>query len=222
MRTGPNTPEGIAKVTQNLPKKLPPEWGISPKGLQAIKTAVAMSNTKHGMVAAIPIICKGSECPYVATCTLEPLDLMVPGERCPLEIASIVQRFDAYMESLDIRPDNVVDMSLIKNLVDLEIQICRADKKVAINGDFIEEVIAAISTQGVPYYKPELSKAAEFKLKLLNEHARVLNLLHATRKDKAASKINMTIDASNYAASLLKRKKELEDRGEYIDVGIDD
>lgn len=196
--------------------QLPPTWGISERGLRAIKTAVAMSNTKHGLFASIPIVCKSAQCPYADSCYLLTMNLDTPGERCPQEIAAIMERFEAYTNQLDISVDNMVDLNLIKNLVDIEIQIVRADNKVAMNGDFIENVIAAISPQGDAYYKPELSKAAEFKLKLLAEHSKILSLLHATRKDKAADKTTIVMDASSYAASLLKKARDME--AEVIDV----
>ncbi len=210
MKPGPKTPEAIAKVTKNLPTELPAEWSISERGVEAIRVSVAMSNTKHGLFAHVPIMCKGEQCPYADTCILVLRDLHAPGERCPLEIAAIMDRFDKYMRQLGIEEDNAVDLGILKNLVDIEIQIVRADKKIAINGDFIDNVIAAISAHGDAYYKPELGKAADFKLRLISEHCRLLGILHATRKDKAADKLSINIDASNYAAKLLARRAEMQ------------
>jgi hypothetical protein len=201
---GPNTPEGIIKVTQNLPTQMPPEWQISDKGKEAIRIAVGMAQTKHGLAAGVPIICKGGECPFRETCYLQITGMDVPGERCPIEIAAVVKRFDAYMEELDIKEEDTTDMSLLKNLVDIEIQLVRADKKMAADGNIVEDIVVAIGEDGTPYYKPEITRAAEFKMKLLNEHSKILSYLHATRKDKAAEKGLMIIDASTYAAKLLE------------------
>jgi hypothetical protein len=39
----------------------------------------------------------------------------------------------------------------------------------------------------------------------------VLSLLNATRKDKAGSKLSIEMDPSTYAATLMQRKKELDE-----------
>lgn len=211
---GPNTPEGIAIVTRNLPTQMPPEWEISEKGKEAIRVAVGMAQIKHGLIAGVPILCKGAGCPFKDTCYLFAEGLDVPGERCPIEIAAIVQRFDAYMEELHIKTEDTTDMSLLKNLVDIEIQLVRADRKMAVSADLIEEVVAAVGHDGTPYYRPEISKAAEYKVKLLSEHSRILSYLHATRKDKASDKNIMIVDASNYAAKLMEAASTVIDVGE--------
>lgn len=204
----------------NLPDnpgaELPAEWGVSEKGMEAIRVAVAMAQTKHGLFASVPIVCKGIKCPYADTCALIPKDLVVPGERCPLEIAAIMDRFQSYMEHLGIEPDNIVDMNLLKNLIDLEIQIVRTDRKTASSGDMIERVFAAVDDAGEAHYKPEISKATELKLKLISEHGKILNLLHATRKDKAGDKLTLSMDPSSYASSLLEKKRRMD--AEVIDV----
>jgi len=195
---------------------LPVSWSNTNRSETAIRKMVNMP-LKHGLMANIPIVCRAERCPYVEVCPLDEEERPME-ERCPVEVAAILQRFNGYMNSLKIDPENLVDLSLVKNLVDLEIQILRADSKLATSGDFIDEVITAISNQGVPYSKPEISKAAEFKLKLISEHAKMLSLLNATRKDKAASKININVDASTYAAELLERKRQLEAEGAFVDV----
>jgi predicted HNH restriction endonuclease len=139
-----------------------------------------------------------------------PMNLATVGERCPVEIATIIDRFNKYVKQLRIDPDNIVDLGLVKNLVDVEIQLARADRRCAITADIVEQVIAVVTERGEAYYRPEISKAAEYKLKLISEHGRILSLLNATRKDKAANKMNISIDASNYAAQLLRRKAMLE------------
>lgn len=195
---------------------MPAAWNGSEQANTAIRKMVNMP-LKHGLMANIPIVCRAERCPYSEVCPLEE-DERPYEERCPVEVAAILQRFNGYMNTMKIDPENLVDLSLVKNLVDIEIQILRADSKLASSGDFIDEVITAISNQGVPYSKPEINKAAEFKLKLIGEHAKMLSLLNATRKDKAANKININVDASTYAAELLERKRQLEAEGAFVDV----
>lgn len=195
---------------------LPDAWGTSDRAKLAINHALK-GPLKHGLMASIPIVCRGSGCPYMPTCAI-PDHLIEVGQRCPVEIAAITQRFSGYMDTLSVSPDNLVDLNLLRNLVDIEVQILRADNKLAISADFIEEVVTAISPQGVPHTKPEISKAAEFKLKLLDQHAKLLTLLNATRQAKAGSKVSLTVDASSYAADLLARKAALEASGALIDM----
>ncbi|AOQ24684.1 hypothetical protein MTAT_20290 [Moorella thermoacetica] len=196
-------------MAKNLPQK-PDAWALSEKGRKALKKAVELRSRSHSLYASIPIICKAEECPYASTCQLLPAGLAPANERCPLEIAAVEQLFNAYVQELDVKPDNVVDLSLIKELVDLDIAILRCDNKLAIDADFVQEVAIAVTPKGHVVTKPELHQAAEYKDKLLNRRHRILQLLHSTRHDKIGSKLVVEYDPSTRAVELLARAKEFE------------
>lgn len=188
--------------------ELPPEWKISEKGMRAVNMAAAMANTKHGLYASIPLLCKAEACPYADVCPLVSIDMAPQGERCPLEIARILKKYQDYTTDLDIDPvnGNIIDLTLVKDLIDLDIQIIRADNKMAIDGDFIQEVVIGISeATGEAITSPAIHKAVEYKDRLLKKRHDVLQLLNSTRKDKAGDKLTVSIDPSTYAARLMEQ-----------------
>lgn len=193
------------------------------KVLQAVKRSATLSSMKHGLAAGIPIICRGNKCPYVTTCFLAEDERPV-GERCPIEMGAIISRFEQYCRALDIGEDDVVDMALVRQLVDIEIQMLRADNKMAIDGDFIEQVVAAVTEDGRAFYKPELHKAVDLKDKLRKDHHRILQLLNSTRKDRERLRREAS-DPSILAATLMAKVRDLEKQGKIktiIDISEDE
>lgn len=200
-----------------IPKQdaMPAEWKLSNTGMKAVNVAMAMAATKHGLYASIPMLCKADECPYAEVCPLITMDLAPKAERCPLEIARIIQKYEDYTRELhiDTEKGNIIDLTLIKDLIDLDIQITRADNKLAIDGDFIQDNVVGISEHtGEAITTPAIHKAVEYKDKLLKKRHDVLQLLHSTRKDKAGDKITVTLDPSTYAARLMQQAAEMRQR----------
>ena len=187
-------------------------WKISPQQEPAVEEQREVLAQSHGLFAHVPIICHGGRCPYAKTCMVDPADRL-PGERCPTEIAFILNRFKEYCTALGLSPDkeeDVVDMGLVRELVDIEIQLMRADSLMAIDATPIKDVIAVLAEDGTAYYKPELHRAVELKTTLRKTRHNILSLLNSTRKDRNAGKL---MDPSSLAASLIERAKELEKQG---------
>jgi len=131
-------------------------------------------------------------------------------------------RYQWYMDTLNVDPTNLVDMGLIKELIDTEILIDRADRRQAAEADFLEDVTIAINEHGREIRQRQISKIQEFKDKQDKKKQTILQLLNSTRKDKAVTKIQISEDPSSHAAKLLARKRELEAKGEIIEVRIED
>lgn len=201
--------------------ELPAEWRFqSEKGNRAMAIAKEMAAVKHGLYAAIPIVCKAHACPYAATCPLLQMDMAPLGERCPIEISKILKGFETYSRELQIDEDNIVDMTLLKDLLDIEVQIDRANKKLANDADFIQDVVVTISEHGDEITQPQIHKAVDFKDKLIKQKQNILQLLHSTRKDKAGDKMTITLDPSTYAAQLMAEAAK--QRQNVIDVTPDE
>lgn len=200
--------------------RMPMEWQFSEKGNQALVVARQMAAVKHGLYASIPMLCKEHQCPYAGTCPLLAMDLAPKGERCPLEVSKIMKRFEQYSQELDIDEDNIVDMTLVKDLIDIDIQLIRADNKLAVDADFIQDVIVTITEHGDEITQPQIHKAVDYKDKLLKKRHDILGLLHSTRKDKAGDKLTITLDPSTYAAQLMAQAQQSRDG--VIDVTPDD
>jgi hypothetical protein len=185
-------------------------WGLDEKMVKGINRASSISSLKHGMMAQIPIRCYGEKCPYAETCYIPPDERPANG-RCPVEVAAIMDLFDKYCHNLGVTKDDIVDIGLIKELVDLDIQLVRADNRLAASADFVEEVVTFVTNNGQAYTTPQLNKAVEYKDKIRRERHRILQLLNSTRKDRESG--TRVGDPSTFAAALMAKARELEKSG---------
>ena len=200
---------------------MPPSWMMTEKGKEALRLASGMAKVKHGLYASVPIVCKGQECPYIETCGLDLYGMTPEGERCPLEIAEAIKTFEEYCAELEIDQYSRVDLGLLKELIDIEITLIRADKVIASDPALIQEIAVAINPRGDQITRPELHKAYELKDRLNRRKHEVLRLLNSTRKDKAGD-IARSIDPSTYAAELIRRYQESQNAIEAEDYTVVD
>lgn len=193
-------------------------WGnASLQTRENIRKSQQAVSTKHGMFSAIPIVCRGRACPYFETCWLPEADLQV-GERCPIEIATILERFEAYIEELNVDVNTeIIDAGLVKDIVDIEIMMVRADGYLAKDAALIQDVVAGVSPKGQEYYKPEIHQAVDLKERLRKEKTRIMNQLNATRKDKKMENV-VANDPSSVAARLMAKVSKLKEEGKIIDM----
>lgn len=198
--------------------ELPAGWKLSEKGLKAISMANEMQKTKHALYSSIPLLCQAERCPYAKVCPLVDAELAPYGERCPLEISMILKKYKDYFEEFDIEEKNAVDVSLVKDLIDYDIQLFRAENKIAITGDFVEDVVIAVDKMGNEISNPQLSQATLYKDKIVAKRFKILELMNSTRKDKAGEKLTVNYDPSTYAAELLSKVAGSRKPGEIIDA----
>lgn len=198
--------------------KLPSHWGLDQAAYENVRRGRALHNIRHGLLSNVPMICKAHKCPFVESCWIPPNERRL-GMRCPIEIAAVIERFEKYCKALDVTEEDVVDMQLVKDLVDLEIQMVRAEMKLAQNGgEFIDQVVAAVDQQGNAHYKPELSKVVEYKRELRKEHHRILQLLNSTRKDREKERQAGLTDPAVQAAMLMQKYREALAAGELPEI----
>ena len=197
--------------------RLPPEWRMTNSGLNAVRASQTSISTigTHGIYAGIPIICKGRQCPFIDTCAMEALHIDVQtlsGQRCPIEIAEIMDLYSKYSYQFGIEEDceDMALVGLVKELVDYEIQIRRADHKMASQGDFLEDIVVGIADNGSPIINKEIAKPIDYKERAIKRKHEILQLLNSTPKDKAGSKLNINVDPSTYAAQLIAKAKSME------------
>lgn len=212
--------ENTAPAKANEQSVLPLAWVYKrSESMENVRRARAMFNTKYGIYSGVPMLCQGSRCPFRKTCWIPENELEI-GQRCPIEVAAIMERFEAYCRELNVGDEDTVDHSIIKDIIDIEIMMLRADNLLAVSGNFIEEVVAAIDQQGNVYTKPEVHKALEVKMKLRQERIKLLNQLNSTRKDKKETAAGPS-DPSTQAAMLIQTLRRLEAEGKLRDVVID-
>lgn len=193
--------------------EMPSSWNVSPKGMEAIRISVGMAKTKHGLYAAIPMLCKAEACPYASVCPLVNMGAAPEGERCPLEIAQILKQYEEYKNEFSTDERNIVDMGFIKDLIDCDIQIFRAENKMAVDGDFLEDVVVTITEGGEEITNRQISQASNYKDKAQAKKHKILQLMNSTRKDKAGDKLSVVLDPSSYAARLMEQAQAMGNGG---------
>lgn len=214
-----NTALQVPGINQNALAEIQNMWKLSPLTMSKVHQVAVTSNSRYGMLANIPIKCKGDQCPYFGTCAIDVLSLPI-GERCPIEIATLLTRFEKYCQELDITEDMAVDMGQVKELVDLEVMILRCDSKMAMSVDFVEESLKDVTKNGVYIYEKVVSQEAQYKLTLYERHSKILKDLNATRSGKKEA--GTIDDASKAAATIMRRIKEVSDKmGSSVDEILD-
>lgn len=183
-------------------------WNISKENHEVIDRSYTAFSSEFGLYASIPMLCKGESCVYAELYPELHGDLTQPGERCPVEVAIILSRYEQYKEDLQIDPEDAVDMSILRDVIDYDVQIVRAENKVAVEGDFVKDVVVGVSQTGQEIVQEQVTAASEYKQRIQNARNKALNLLNSTRKDKAGEKVTFTMDPSSYSKELLSKANQ--------------
>lgn len=207
--------QALAVVTEVDGIQLPTAWGLAATNIDEVQKHRQSFNLKHGMFANVPMVCKAADCPMHKVCTV-PLAKRPIGQRCPIEIAAIIDRYDKYCNELGIGPEEYFDQSQVKDLVDIEVKLLRTNGHLAISGNFIEQVVSGIDSDGNAHYRPELHKATDYEERLLNRKRAILADLNATRKSKKQD--DHVDDPSSFAADLMRRAMKARQMGEVIEA----
>ncbi len=140
--------------------------------------------TRTTMFSSIPMNCEAERCLFASTCPLLKENLAPKGKPCPIEM-SIVSQFTAeYLQQLEVNPNNLVEVSMVRDLVDQEVQYLRKTKLLA-KEHFVQENIIGIDSDGNPIMRKELHLAVELEDKLHKRRKDLRNQLLATREAKA-------------------------------------
>lgn len=163
---------------------------------------------KTAMFAAIPMNCTGPRCPFASTCPLQQKDIAPIGKPCPLEGALISEFAQNYMEELNVDPDNLIEVSMVRDLVDQEVQYMRKTKVLA-KEYFIQENVMGVSQQGEIILKKELHLAVELEDRLHRRKKELRNQLLATREARAKAGIGQ-IDTALAINDIVEKAREIE------------
>lgn len=189
-------------------------WDIDQTMASQVSNFTNVFSSPYGMFRSVPIICREKDCPYIDVCMVAPSNRK-KGSRCPMEIATILSRFQQWCEHFDITiiddviaPKDLVDATLIKDLVTIEVQQMRGENKIAINGDFMTTTLLDIDRKCHAYFGSVIAPEAEYLMNLQQKKDKILTQLNATRKDKAQEK-NKT-SPSDEAMKIFQEIKNLE------------
>ena len=160
------------------------------------------------MFSSIPMNCEGARCIFASTCPLLKENLAPVGNPCPIEMSIVAQFTSEYMNQLDVVPDNLVEVSMIRDLVDQEVQYIRKTKLLA-KEHFIQENVIGIDNNGQPIIKKELHLAVELEDRLHKRRKDLRNQLLATREAKA--KIGQTqLDTAQAISDIINKVQHIE------------
>lgn len=191
---------------------------------------VRPQKTRNSMFSSIPMNCEGDRCIFASTCPLLKENLAPRNNPCPIEMSMVSQFTAEYMQQLDVNPNNLVEVSMVRDLVDQEIQYMRKTKLLA-KEHFIQENVIGVDQDGQPILKKELHLAVELEDKLHKRRKDLRNQLLATREARAkvgqvqldtAQAISEIIDKvqaiENQRDKLLKQKLGTYEVDEYIEA----
>jgi hypothetical protein len=170
--------------------------------------------TRSAMFSSIPMNCEAEKCIFAATCPLMKENLAPKNKPCPIEMSMVAQFTAEYLEQLDVNPNNLVEVSMVRDLVDQEVQYLRKTKLLA-KEHFIQENIIGIDRDGQPILKKELHLAVELEDKLHKRRKDLRNQLLATREAKA--KVGQVqLDTAQAISDIIGRVQAVESQREKL------
>lgn len=202
----PVSQEKAELATQETPEY--PWLKLSAKAKKSLDTAKKVQRTKHGLFANIPIICKADTCPYKDTCFAYQNDEAPENEPCIVEIALLTKLYDDYTKELQIDTTQIVNLGLVKTLIEAEVIISRCDALLAKDANIIQDIPIGITPQGRIITQPNAHPALAIRDKAVAQKNNALQLLNSTPKDKAKQEGAIIIDPSTYASRILRRYQE--------------
>lgn len=215
------TNNNVTTTSSNVPAANPIQsvFGLSNVAIQEAHKSSKLYKTTHGMFASVPLICQVDDCPYKDTCIVDPAARIL-NQRCPMEVGAIIARYEYWCEHFSIDMNNIkadgtdrVDASLIRDLVENEIQTIRAENKIALNADFIGKTISQVDNKGIEHYEDTVTPEAQYKMTLQDKRYKILNLLNSTRKDKSSEQkleSKVSIKTANIINTINEKLKKID------------
>lgn len=175
---------------------------------------VRPQKTRNSMFSSIPMNCEAERCTFASTCPLLKENLAPRNNPCPIEMSMVAQFTGEYLEQLDVNPNNLVEVSMVRDLVDQEIQYMRKTKLLA-KEHFIQENVIGVDQDGQPILKKELHLAVELEDKLHKRRKDLRNQLLATREAKA--KVGQVqLDTAQAISDIIDKVQSIETQREKL------
>jgi hypothetical protein len=190
----------------------PDHWSDSDR--EKAVELVRPQKTRTAMFSSIPMTCESSRCVFASTCPLLKENLAPHGNPCPIEMSMVSQFTSEYMEQLDVQSDNLVEVSMVRDLVDQEVQYLRKTKLLA-KEHFIQENVIGVDQDGQPILKKELHLAVELEDKLHKRRKELRNQLLATREAKAKAG-QMQVDSAQAISDILYKVQAVQNEKEKL------
>jgi hypothetical protein len=186
---------------------LPESWTDEQK--EKAVELIRPQKTRTSMFSSIPMTCEATKCTFADSCPLLKENLAPKGAPCPIEMSIVSQFTNEYMNQLEVSPENLVEVSMIRDLVDQEVQYMRKTRLLAKEHFIQENVIGIDSNTGEPIMKKELHLAVDLEDKLHKRRKDLRNQLLATREAKA--KIGQTqLDTAQAISDIMYKVQDIE------------
>ena len=114
-----------------------------PEDLEIATEAIRPTRTRSAMFTSIPMKCRGKDCPLADSCILLAKGIEPLGKKCPIELAMVSDFMQNIMSDLNVDPDNLVEVAMVRDLVDNEVQHVRKSHLLG-KEDLIQENIIGL------------------------------------------------------------------------------
>lgn len=200
---------------------VPIDWSDEKKA--RVQELVSDNRLNTARVATIPMICRGSSCPSSKVCPLYQESLHPIGSPCPIELKIVAKMMLGLIEELEIDPQSINEVGMVRDLVDQEIQQLRKQNLLA-QDDIIQENVIGIDESGEPILKKELHLAVEWEDRIHKRKASLLKQLLATRESRVKAGATVLDQAANMAKILSSFQdiQAAKDRLLRSELGLDD
>lgn len=180
----------------------------SPEIREQVAESIRSNNTRTVMFSSIPMKCRAAKCEFADTCPLQQQGIAPLDKKCPYEMSMVSDFMSNLMEDLTVDPENMVEVSMIRDLVDQEIQHIRKSNFLA-REDLIQENVIGLDNENRPIIKKELHLAVELEDKILKRKKEIRNQLLATREAKAKAGQGM-VDSAQVISHMFEEIREVE------------
>lgn len=184
----------------------PETWSDEQKA--TVSEMVRPAKTRTMMFASIPMICRAKDCVFAKLCPLQQKGIAPKGSSCPIEMALAQQCMQEYMEELGVDPNNLVEVSIVRDIVDQEIQTQRKTWLLSLE-EMIQENPIGVNDKGEVIFRKELHLAVDLEDRLHRRKKDLRNQLLATREARAKAGQG-TIDTAQSIANVLEDLRGLE------------
>lgn len=191
------------------------EMSFTPEEMGKIGRQIG--HLKHGASAAMPVICTGDSCPWRQRCVYWQIGKAPIGKQCLVELQLMKQWMLNFLEEYQVDIDNFTEMTLVSELVEVELQLYRCHLSLALDPEQatgVMDVNIGFDNQGNPVTQKQISQLIELKEKLTVRKHKLIKMLVGDRQEKykreAALKVREARDPSSSMAQLKEQMEGLQ------------
>ena len=204
---------------KNLPKvietsaamAIPSNWNPNLTPDQQSFFKKHLDSQKAAPLASLPMVCKWESCVAKHACPLfqTKVSPTPEGKACPYEIEMINNYLSDYCRELEVSPNDITDMALIKEMVTWHIYEWRAQAEMAAEPNIIREAVIGYDTENdEPVTKEVMNPIIIMLEKASKTRAKIRDALIATREAKAKEKGRKQVGLSELAANIQQKIEE--------------